>query len=196
MALDSYLSQDYGNRELIVIDDGPETIRDLVQNIPGCLYLNFPANNLSEKRNLGVRKAKGEYIVHFDADDWSGPGRISDQLQMLDGYMVTGYDEVLWYDFIEKRASRYWGPTWSATLMYSRSYGLAHPWDETCFFMEDIPFLTAARKEGQLVSGDARQNFVATMHDRNARRPAGQVPFWPLVALESLPEGFRKAARI
>lgn len=199
MAIDSYLSQDYPNCELIVVDDGPEPIQDLVSGVPNCLYLHFPAKNLSTKRNVGIREARGEYIVHFDADDWSGPCRISDQVGMLTNskMQVAGYSKALWYDFVDRRASYYHGCVWGATLLYRREYAVAHAWDENTSYVEDGPFLEVARLAAAVASGDGGQQFVATMHAKNARRAAVGTPgFWPFVGLDALPEGFRKAAAI
>jgi len=197
MAIDSYLSQDYANRELVVVDDGPEPISDLVEHIPACRYFVYPARNLSEKRNFGIREARGEFIVHFDADDWSGPRRVSDQLSMLiarPAARVSGYDRAYWYDFVDRRASRYVGGVWSATMIYHRDYALAHPWDESRYFIEDAPFVQQAQRQNVIMSQDGCDNFVATMHNRNSRRTPGDSMRWPFVQVEQLPEGFRRAA--
>ena len=196
MAIDSYLSQDYENRELLVVDDGPESIGDLVKDIPRCLYINHPAKNLSEKRNVGAREARGEFIVNFDADDWSGPHRITDQVEMMqrNSSQIGGYGKAFWYDFVYKKSSYYQGFLWGASMIYRRDYALAHPWDETCSIAEDQRFLGPARERKSVVACAGDENFVATMHDRNVHRPAGTSSLWPFVAVETLPEGFRKAA--
>jgi len=198
IAINSYLTQEYVNKELVVIDDGDEPISDLVQGIENCRYHFIPSKNLSQKRNAGCQASVGEFVIHFDADDWSGPLRIRDQVKALDnGAQVAGYAQALWYDFVEKRASYYKGCVWGASLIYRRSYVLTHPWDESCPFAEDGPFLSLAREKDSVVSTDGKQNLVATMHSRNAHRAAvGLNDLWPYVGLDSLPEGFRKAAGV
>ena len=211
LALPSYRSQDYPNLELVIVEDGPGTILDLVEDIPGLNYIRLAqgADTLSEKRNIGCRAAHGEYICHFDSDDWSAPGRVSEQVNALRGHpndQVTGYgSNVLWYDFVDKQASRYTGSIWGANLTYWRSYALDHPWDETVTNAEDSAFLEPARIRNVVVSCDGGQNFVATLHSGNARRPIGQVfsvvgnvriPCWPVVPISELPEGFRGAVGI
>lgn len=194
LALDSYRNQDYEPRELVVVDDGPEPILDLMVGIPTCLYFYHPSKNLSAKRNFGVRAAKGQLIVHQDADDWSGPGRISDQVAMLGDSQVGGYGPAFWYDFVSKKASYYRGYIWGASMIYRRDYALANPWLEDCSVAEDQKFLRPAQMQKSVAQCDGGQNFVATMHDRNARRPAGATQMWPYVPLHDLPEGFRRAA--
>jgi glycosyltransferase involved in cell wall biosynthesis len=195
LAIDSYTSQDYENRELVVIDDGPETIKDLVEGVPNCQYFFFPAKNLSEKRNFGARMSRGEIIVHFDADDWSGPHRVSDQVEDLmlrPAAQVSGYDRAYWYDILTDQASYYRGSVWSATMIYWRKYVLANPWDESCFYIEDGPFVKRAQQSNVIMATDGNGNFVATLHSRNARRSYGQGGNWPLVPYDQLPDGFKK----
>lgn len=200
IALDSYISQDYENKELIVIDDGDDLIFDLACVIPNCRYIHHSAMNLSSKRNLGCKAAKGEYVVHFDADDWSGPPRIADQVELMKANPTKeagGYGQSFWYDFVHRKASYYHGSAWGATLIYRRDYALAHPWDESCSFAEDSLFLRHAREHETLICSDGKENFVATMHSQNAHRwHAGTSQGWPYVDIETLPEGFRKAANL
>ena len=196
MAIDSYLSQDYENRELLVVDDGPEPIADLMKDVSHCRYVNHPAKNLSEKRNVGACEAKGEFIVNFDADDWSGWHRISDQVALIQRSAsdIGGYGAAFWYDFVNKQASYYQGFLWGASMIYRRDYALVNPWDEACSVAEDQKFIHTARERKSIVACPGGDNFVATMHDRNVHRPAGTSAMWPFVAVETLPEGFRKAA--
>lgn len=194
LAIPSYLSQDYEDRELVVVDSGDEPIADLLTGIDHCRYFPFPGRNLSEKRNFGAKVACGEYIVHFDADDWSGPHRISDQVALMqNGAEVAGYDRAYWYDFASKKASYYRGYIWGANLIYRTDYALTHPWDEKCQFIEDAAFIKPARDSRAIVTKDGDGNFVATLNDRSTKRNPGEAN-WPFVPVGQLPDGFRKAA--
>ena len=200
IALSSYASQTWAPRELVVIADGTD-IFDMVENIPSLVYVRLPqdAKTLSAKRNIGCQYARGEFVVHFDSDDFSGPDRISDQVEMMlanPGAKVGGYAQAYWYDFVDRRASKYNGSIWGASMIYRREWALANPWDESVSNAEDGPFRTAAESKGLRVHKDGAQNFVATLHNGNARRTAIGTSCWPFVEVSELPEAFRKFAEI
>src|SRR5262249_26026992 len=51
LALQHYIEQDYPNRELIVVDDGEESVEDLVENLPGIRYFRCNRTSIGVKRN-------------------------------------------------------------------------------------------------------------------------------------------------
>ena len=101
-AIDSLTAQGYENLEIIVIDDGStdsteKAIAHLVGN--GVIKYFYKKNGgVSSARNLGLEKARGEFIGFLDADDTYLPGMISSCLKELvekqydlvsvDNYMV------------------------------------------------------------------------------------------------------------
>lgn len=71
VALESALGQDYGQAEVIVVDDGsPDDTKGVVSRYPGVRYLRQANRGLSAARNQGWRMAKGQFVVFLDADDW------------------------------------------------------------------------------------------------------------------------------
>jgi glycosyltransferase involved in cell wall biosynthesis len=88
-AVKSVLAQDYSNYEVIVVNDYPED-KILVQKIGDCLssysdtrvhYVVQNANGgACQARNVGIRKATGEYIAFLDDDDEWMPDKLSKQL--------------------------------------------------------------------------------------------------------------------
>lgn len=179
-ALSCYRDQTWSSKELVAID-----------------YAN---GNLATKRNIGVQESRGDYIIHFDDDDWSSPNRIEDQMSVLlrapDSCDVTSYCRSMWWDRVAKRASFYsygWG--WGATLCYKRSYAIEHPWDESVDTSEDVPFLQPAYDSGRIILTDAGHNFVATQHQLSASRDLTKTPF-ALIGTDELPLSFRKALNI
>lgn len=79
-ALRSYRAQSYEHRELVVVNDG-EPLRPTV---PDIRVVNLPPRavrwTLGEKRNAGVRLARGAYLATWDDDDVSLPDRLRDQV--------------------------------------------------------------------------------------------------------------------
>lgn len=82
-AIQSFLLQDYPNKELIVLNDCPS--QELVCDAPGVRIINvserFPS--LGDKRNAGVALARGNLIATWDDDDISLPWRLSLSVAML-----------------------------------------------------------------------------------------------------------------
>jgi glycosyltransferase involved in cell wall biosynthesis len=101
LALKTFLLQDYGPRELVVLDDGLDPIADLVPADPRIRYVRAePGRSLGEKRNETCRLARGDILVHWDDDDWSAPWRLSYQVRELlaQDADVCGLDRLWFYD--------------------------------------------------------------------------------------------------
>lgn len=74
------------NIEWIIVDDGTDTIEDLIQNsnIPEIQYYKISSKlTLGKKRNLSHSYCKGDIIVYMDDDDYYPPERISHAVEML-----------------------------------------------------------------------------------------------------------------
>lgn len=74
-AIESVLSQDFNDWELILINDGSidksQTICEYYQKQDQRIKLISKNNEgVSVTRNIGLESAKGEFIVFLDADDW------------------------------------------------------------------------------------------------------------------------------
>lgn len=91
-AIDSVLSQDHTNWELLLVDDGSSDrsvaiAKEYESDFPERIfYLHHPGyvnKGLSASRNAGIRQARGEYVAFLDADDVWLPGKLKDQLQIF-----------------------------------------------------------------------------------------------------------------
>ena len=68
--LDSVFNQSYKDFEVIVVDDGTkDNSMELVKKYD-VKIINQENMGLSEARNNGVKKAKGEYLIFLDSDDY------------------------------------------------------------------------------------------------------------------------------
>ncbi len=73
--LESVIHQDYGNIEIVVIDDGStdktsgivNTFREKNSRI---VIVHQQNSGVSKARNVGIKTASGEYICFVDSDDW------------------------------------------------------------------------------------------------------------------------------
>lgn len=91
--LDSVLKQDWPALEIIVCDDGSADASIEVARKAGPRVRVDPGEHrgLAATRNRGIRLARGEMLLHLDADDVLKPGAIS----TLAGWMAQGHDMVM-----------------------------------------------------------------------------------------------------
>lgn len=98
-AIESVLSQDYGSMELLLVNDGaagdcrtlahaywerhPERIRVLA-------FEGEANRGVSAARNLGLRHASGEIVAFLDADDIWLPGKLREQVALLEKHPEAG----------------------------------------------------------------------------------------------------------
>ena len=160
------------SRELLILADG-EDVRDLVEDTEASnvrLVVIEPGRKIGEKRNFGTDMAQGEIVAAWDDDDYSAPGRLADQVDRLasSGKAVTGYHSML---FTDGRGQwwRYAGvPNYAlgTSLCYRREWGHANPF-QAIQVGEDGAFVQRAYIKHQLVSVDARELMVASVHGGN-----------------------------
>lgn len=73
--LDSILAQSYKDYELILVDDGStdnsgKICDEYAKKNKKIIVIHKPNGGLSDARNTGIKKAKGEFITYVDSDDW------------------------------------------------------------------------------------------------------------------------------
>ena len=103
-AIQTVLDQTYRNYELIIVDDcstdnSVEIIRDFIkQDNRITLITNAENHGVSFARNLGIQRARGEYIALMDNDDTWELDKLEKQLALA----LEGADVVYCsYDFID-----------------------------------------------------------------------------------------------
>lgn len=196
VALASFLSQTWPEKELIVLDDGEVAVEDLVSKTPGVLYLRHRGPQLStgEKRNICCEAARGEVIAHFDDDDWSHPERLSEQAEKLERERraLVGYNRILFWD--GKRATEYDNsdPTYTTgtSMFYLKSFWRSHRFPHL-FKAEDNALWRDANSERRAAAVDGRHRLVARVHGSNidSHRATG----YPEAPVEDIPAAFFKA---
>jgi O-antigen biosynthesis protein len=185
-AIRCFLRQDYPNAELVIVDDGTPSIADLVPNDSRIRYIHLDQRQtIGAKRNLACEQARGEFVVHWDDDDWYPPWRVRVQVHALQEHRadVCGSSRVFYYEVVTDRAWRYEysqrrGALWVAgnTLAYRKSF-----WRRNRFpdiqVGEDTRFVwSSATKTVYDLCEPAL--CVATIHARNSSGKATSGANW------------------
>ena len=179
-AIDSWAAQTHPHRRLLIACEDADALRRLPR-ADGVEVLQSPVfRTLGAKRNWINRQARGEFIAHWDDDDWSDPRRLSDQIERLrsTGSAVTGY-RVMEFHGAEKWL--YTGTqdyVLGTSLCYRRSWWQAHPFDPAAHVNEDGRFVAVASGAGQLAVADGLGMMIARDHEANTSPRARQTKQW------------------
>lgn len=74
--------QTFKDVELVVVDDGEDSVEDLC-DIPRVRYVRSEPVKIGTARNVACEAAKGSIIVHWDDDDWQAPTRVHSLMSIL-----------------------------------------------------------------------------------------------------------------
>lgn len=161
-AIRYFQSQDYTNRELIIIDDATQ---DLSVELPSDNRIRYvlepPGVTIGAKRNHGCELSRGEIIAHWDDDDWYGSTRLSLQVTPL----IQGSADITMFDdctFFDVKEWKFWRCTPS---LFNRMYvGKAHA--GTLVYLRKL-FKEGIRYPRSSLGEDA--SFLYQCHQRGAR---------------------------
>jgi glycosyltransferase involved in cell wall biosynthesis len=196
LALRYFFRQDYPHKELVVVDDGTDSIEDLLPSDPRVRYLRMPARAVvGAKRNLACEAATGAVVTHWDDDDWAAPTRLTMQVETLlrFGAALCGARGLIYFQPDVLRAWRFEYPDdgrhWliGSSLCYLRELWVQRPFLEIDVG-EDSAFVLATPPEQ--VARVADTSFqVGLLHGQNVSRKRPRPPHWrpyPLGNLRTL----------
>lgn len=89
-AVDSALSQTYGNIEVIVVSDGSEDgtdklMQEYEKKYPNFRYISYhPGKGGNVARNTGIKNSKGEFVAFLDDDDEWHKDKIEKQIRIIE----------------------------------------------------------------------------------------------------------------
>ena len=135
--------------EWLIIDDGTDKVEDLFVNVPQVQYFRYEQKmTLGNKRNLLNDKAKGDYIIYMDDDDYYPPERISHAvltLQNSPNALCAGSSAMyIYFKHINKMLQfGPYGPNHStaATFAFKKELLKITKFDETSSVAEERKFL-------------------------------------------------------
>lgn len=82
--LDSIFSQSFKDYEVIVVNDGTNDNSMEIAKKYNVTIINQENQGLSEARNTGVKKAKGDYLIFVDSDDYIEKDLLKEINKVLD----------------------------------------------------------------------------------------------------------------
>lgn len=139
-AIRYFLRQDYANRELLILDDGSDSVSDLIPDDPRIRYVYLQdRRTLGAKHNLACQHARGDLIAHWDDDDWYARWRLSYQVAELLKHppmTLVGLSRVLFYRPWDRCAWEYVCPSelfpWVCgnTLCYRKEFWKRNPFPD------------------------------------------------------------------
>jgi len=174
-ALECFLSQDYPNLELIILDDGTEQIEDLLPADPRIKYFHeTPKKHHGEKMNRCFELAQGEFCIVVDDDDWYPTDRITRQITPLTqnpALHLSGTSTLYYYQHGTQQAYRYTTPKgvgWLASIAIRKSFWKNNKFDN----LQNGADYTFQNKMPPTAKYDLNDPtlVVAAIHSQNACR--------------------------
>jgi glycosyltransferase involved in cell wall biosynthesis len=170
-AIFCFTQQTYGNKELVIIDDGEsselaEYVRQL--NHPQISHYHLPDRNLKlgDLRNISIDKATGSYLAQWDDDDLNDPLRIELQMAVINSFKVDGclLDNVyVWWPH-QQRLARSFRRTWEGTLICRKDIFTEYP---SLHRGEDTEVVKLAIQTHRIATLDRPDLYVYSCHQNN-----------------------------
>lgn len=162
-------------RELIILDDSPESNQDIIDKYKKDNKINYIHSkeriNLGKKRNMLNKMAKGEYIVCFDDDDYYPPDRIKNAINKMRGTKNTlSGSTILYVYYTSINKICMFGPygplhCTNGTMAYHRSFTKDHFYEDHATKAEEKFFLK--NYTSPLIQLDPLSVMVCISHDTN-----------------------------
>lgn len=182
--VDAFNKQDYpGRKELFFVADCWDDIDFPCTPLShrmcegrGFSVLRFPGN-VGAKRNEGCGWSLGSIVAIWDDDDYSAPGRLTQQVETLlsTGKAVTGYTSMTFTDGLDWWRFNYPVDNFAlcaeqfvhaTSLCFRRDWWETHPFEETQIG-QDERFALAASAADQLAPCPDLALMYATIHPGN-----------------------------
>lgn len=185
LAIQNFQQQDYPRRELVILDDGQDSVADLLPADPRVRYMRSAhRQTVGAKRNQCVRAGQGDLIMHWDDDDWVAPHRIRYQVEgmLREGGEVCGLRQMLFHELATGKTWLYTYPpnlrTWvvGGSMLYTRGFWQRSPFPDVQVG-EDSRFLWK-QTHGKLTVLPDYRFYVAMIHTENTSPKMCGDPYW------------------
>jgi hypothetical protein len=193
-AIRYFQRQDYPDRELIILDDGEESIADLIPADPRIRYERLDRRaTIGAKSNLACELAGGEVIVHWDDDDWMAGWRLSYQVEAVLSHSpqtLCGLSRLYFFDPASGQAWQYVYVTadrpWVAggTFCYRRGFWESHRFPDMNEGADTV--FVWALQDAEVRAHERTDFYVSLVHPMNTSRKHTSDPAWHPVGLDTI----------
>jgi glycosyltransferase involved in cell wall biosynthesis len=196
-AVESVLSQDYEPVEVIVVDDGStDRTPSIARSFEGLVYISQPNRGPSAARNIGIARARGEFVAFLDHDDTMPPAALSVRVVHLLEHPNVGCTLGNMETFFEPGSSHpHWLPTTagpspapvSCSSLVARRSAIERVggFDETFRFGEDQDWLIRAREAGIEIAILPEVVLRRRIHDANMSHDNRESARWILRSIRA-----------
>jgi FkbM family methyltransferase len=172
----NFEKQDYGERELVVVDSSAGS--SPYEALPNVRVIRAPpGTSVPAKRNLALRESGGDFVTWFDDDDWQHPRKLSLLADALQRRAIAG-SRRSW--FVDLRTSAAVPFVLGQGLLFNsggfqRTVIQEMMFDEGRAKASDTPWMLAVRRRarGSEALLDTPLHFWLC-HDRNLSNPSGR----------------------
>ena len=178
-----WLAQDYPELEWVVVDNGTDSIKDLLPPDPRIKYFGVKGRKLlhGSLMNLAMEHCTGKIAIVWDDDDFYSPGRISRQVTPLltdSRFDVSGPGSIYYYIHGTRKAFLYKNFTsmkWVAALAFRSSLwgaGICGRFNDK-LNGADTDFISKVTPSDRVCVMDDLSLMVSSIHSTNAafKRP-------------------------
>jgi glycosyltransferase involved in cell wall biosynthesis len=170
-AIDCFDRQTVASREMVIVaeDDDAETLQVLRElesrkDIVPVIVSRQPKKPLGDLRGISVARARGEFVVQWDDDDFFHPDRLAAQLAEI---RRTGRRACVlrrWIIYKDGRAVVSSARHWEGSLMCRKADMPAYP---SLHRGEDTPVIEQLEAANKLVALDRPDLYVYAFHGGN-----------------------------
>lgn len=195
--IDSILAQTFTDFELLLIDDGSpdksgEICDEYAEKDFRIRVFHKKNGGVSSARNLGLEKAKGEWISFVDADDWVSENYLEQDLKTKANIIQLGYDIVsengeltqkcaimnneltdkcqIFRFFVQKRNNALWDKLFSRDLISEQRF------DENVSVGEDFLFMLSLICKVQRYGFSSRGKYFYVIRNSSAMGNVSKSP--------------------
>jgi len=154
IAMECFRRQTYPNRELLIINHGPQSLATGESDVREIRIQKKEEETVGDLRNLALDKARGEFAIVWDDDDWYAPDRISVQMAAQSGSGAVALCSQIRYSLISGNAFCIYRKRGIAgTLLHPRGVGIHYPSmvrGSDTFFLESFGNVTVLNNDPEL----------------------------------------------